>query len=468
MKINLSLLLLLYCSFTSANAKVKLPSIFSDHMVLQQEANVQIWGWAKPGAKISLSPSWSKETTIVKATAEGKWKAVIISTKAAGPHQLRISDGDLLQINDILLGDVWLCSGQSNMTMPVKGFPNDPVKGSLDEIVQAKPTMIRVFDVARSTKFQPQDSLKGVWKEVSSENVANFSATAWFFGKTLHEKLTIPVGLITSSWGGSNIETWMSKETLVDFPEVTLPKVGDTLKVPNQSPTILFNNMINPIIGFNIKGMIWYQGESNRGKPEQYLSLFTSMVKDWRSRWGGIEFPVYFAQLAPFHYGNGLNSAYIREAQAKAVKVIPNSGMAVLLDAGEEKNIHPSNKKAVGQRLAYLALVKTYGLKGFSATGPLYKAMKVTGASVQLTFDFAENGLTSWGKDLSLFEIAGADKKFYPATAIINKHGILVSSSQVPNPLAVRYAFKDFVTAELFNNEGLPASSFRTDNWPIQ
>jgi len=465
----LLLLLLLGSISISSFAKVKLPAIFSNHMVLQQNAKVNIWGWAKSGAKITLMPSWDKQKITGITGQDRKWKIQISTPGAGGPYTLKISDGEELQINDILIGEVWLCSGQSNMTMPVKGFPNDPVKGSAEEIMNVKPLMIRVFDVARSTKFGPQDSLKGSWKEVSSENVANFSATAWFFGKTIHEKLRIPVGLITSSWGGSNIETWMSKETLGAFPEVKLPQASDTLKVPNQTPTVLFNNMIHPFIGYNIKGSIWYQGESNRVKPTQYLALFTAMVKDWRSSWGVGEFPFYYLQLAPFNYGKGLSSAYLREAQTKALKQVPNCGMAILLDAGEEKNIHPSDKKAAGVRLGYLALVKTYGVKGISATGPIYKSMKITAPSVQLTFDYAENGLTSWGKELDLFEIAGADRKFYPAIATINKYGIVVSNlTQVPNPVAVRYAFKDFVIGQLFNNEGLPASSFRTDDWPIE
>lgn len=453
----------------NTSAKVKLPAIFSDNMVLQQNAKVKLWGWAKPGSRITVNSSWSKESFKSLTEQDGRWSISINTPEAGGPHRLTIQDGETTQINNILLGDVWLCSGQSNMTMPVKGFPNDPVKGSAEEIMNVKPLKIRVFDVARSTKFELQDSLKGVWKEVSSENVANFSATAWFFGKAIHEKLDIPVGLITTSWGGSNIETWMSKEALTSFPDINLPKQGDTLKVPNQSPTILFNNMINPIIGYHIKGAIWYQGESNRGKPTQYISLFASMVKDWRARWDSGEFPFYYLQLAPFNYGSGLSSAFIREAQTKALSQIPNSGMGILLDAGEEKNIHPSNKKAAGLRLAYLALVKTYGVKGISATGPIYKSMKVTENTAQITFDYAQNGLTSWGKDLELFEIAGADKKFYKANATINKYGIVVSNpTQVPKPVAVRYAFKDFVIAELFNNEGLPASSFRTDEWTIE
>ena len=461
--------ILLYLFSVQTYGQVKLPAIISDRMVLQQKSSVPLWGKAKPGSKIRVKPSWQKQVVITTALTDSSWKVKVNTPSAGGPYSIKISDGSPIKINNILIGEVWLCSGQSNMTMPVKGFPNDPVEGSTDEILNAKNKNIRFFDVGRSSALELQKDVKGSWKEVTSESLSNFSATAWFFGKTVQQELNIPVGLITSSWGGSNIETWMSKEALSAFSDIKIPEVKDSVRIPNQTPTILFNNMIYPVTGYGIKGVIWYQGESNRLNPAQYKELLPAMVKNWRSIWGGEQFPFYYLQIAPFNYGKGLSSAYIREAQLKAQKLIPNSGIGFLMDAGEESNIHPANKKAAGMRLATLALVKSYGFKGLPETGPVNKSMQVKDTTAYLFFEHAEGGLTSWGKTLNHFEIAGENKIFYPAKAVITKQGVAVSNAgKVKNPVAVRYAFKDFVIGDLFNNAGFPATSFRTDDWVIE
>ncbi len=448
-------------------SQVKLPAIFSDHMVLQANSQVPVWGKARAGSKISVKTSWSSISYTVTAAPDSSWKVVV---KTPGPgeiHSMRISDGKGTEISDILMGDVWLCSGQSNMTMPLKGFPTDPVQGAMEEMLQSDHKNIRLFDVGRATNPEPQFDLTGSWKVVNAENLANFSATAWFFGKTINEVLHQPVGLITSSWGGSHIETWMSKNALKKFPEIELPLSKAFTKAPNQTPTILFNNMIYPVVGYGLKGIIWYQGESNKNNPALYARLLPAMVADWRALWRQQRLPFYYLQIAPFDYRSGKNSAYLREAQVKALTEIPDADIGFLMDAGEAENIHPSDKKKAGQRLAYLAMVNTYGVKGIPATGPIYRSLQISSDTAYVSFLNKGNGLSSKGKKLTLFEIAGADKVFYPAEAIITRTGVAVyNKSRVKHPVAVRYAFTDYANGELFNTYGLPASSFITDEWP--
>jgi sialate O-acetylesterase len=272
--------------------------------------------------------------------------------------------------------------------------------------------------------------------------------------------------LINTSWGGTRIEPWISEEGIRKFDFVKLPDKNQQGTLSPQTPTVLYNAMINPIVGYGIRGAIWYQGESNRNEASQYLQLLPGMVENWRSLWGIGEFPFYYIQIAPFDYGpTGLNSAYLREAQLKASTAIPNIGMASIMDIGEKDCIHPANKKAGSDRLAFLALAGTYGKSGFASSGPVLKEMTISGFTVKLTFNNAANGLTSFGKELSCFEVAGANKRFYSANAFITGGSITLFCPSVPEPVAVRYAFKDFILGDLFNTEGLPASSFRTDQW---
>jgi sialate O-acetylesterase len=273
------------------------------------------------------------------------------------------------------------------------------------------------------------------------------------------------VGIIHSSWGGTRIEAWTSAAGLQPFSSIKVPVPGDTVKLNQNSPTVLFNAMINPILGFSIKGVLWYQGEANRKNPGEYSQMMQAMVADWRKRWNGGEWPFYYVQIAPFKYDNDKKSAYLREAQLQALKLIPNSAMAITADAGKEFSIHPPDKMTVGKRLAYCALARDYGFSQLAFQGPVYKSMKIKNDTVDLLFDHAQNGLYAGGKDLTLFEIAGEDKVFHTANAKITATGIRVQSEQVKNPVAVRYAFKDWFTGELYNTEGLPASPFRTDNW---
>ncbi|WP_340114673.1 sialate O-acetylesterase [Maribellus mangrovi] len=456
-----------------SNAKVKLPALFADHMVLQQQAEVAVWGWSDPNANIAVKGSWNEETVETRADKDGNWKLMLQTPEAGGPYELTISDGEAITINNVMIGEVWICSGQSNMEMPMKGFRGQPVQGSNMDILKSENHNIRMITVPRNAQTTPQDNFEAKWKEADAAAVRNFSATGYHFGKLLYEMLDVPIGLIEVSWGGSCIQAWMSKETSTAFEDKGIPAPGDSILVENRTPTVLFNGMVNPVIGYGIKGCIWYQGETNYQEPESYLELFPKMVKEWRTLWGIGEFPFYYAQIAPFDYSvftpdepkGKYNSAYLREAQLKAMDLIPNSGMAVLMDLGEETCIHPKRKKEGGERLALWALAKTYGFRDFSYQSPSYNAIEVKGSQVIVSFNNAANGLTTFGKELSGFEIAGENKVFYPATAFLRTKSVILSSPRVEKPVAVRYCFKDFEFGNLFGTDGLPVSSFRSDDW---
>ena len=456
------LLVVAVCKVSILFAKVELPSIFRSNMVLQQKSIVEIWGRANPERSIEIVTSWNQKKYTVISTINGKWKADVETPEAGGPFSISISDGQEVELNNILIGEVWFCSGQSNMEMPMKGYRNQLVLNSNEVIAKSRNESIRFFTVSKDTSSIPLNDFVGKWQECEPENVTTFSATAYFFGKMLNDVLGVPIGLINSSWGGTRIEQWMSSEGIDRFKIIPGPeqKKGDKIA------SLLYNAMVNPIAGYNMRGVIWYQGENNHREHVNYAKLLPDLVEDWRTKWGIGELAFYYAQIAPFNYNEpGVNSAFFREAQLMASDALPNIGMACLLDIGEEDCIHPANKKAVGERLAYQALVKTYGMKGIAYSGPALEKMEVKGSVVELTFNHAENGLTSFGKTLTLFKLAGNDKNFYPAKAEITTKGIILSSPRVTEPVSVRYAFDDFVVGELYNTEGLPASSFRTDDW---
>jgi sialate O-acetylesterase len=454
-------------------SEVKLPALFSDHMVLQQQSNVAIWGWAKKGSTVTVTASWSKKASTTKTDTAGKWKIFITTPGAGGPYKITVTDGMPLLLDDIMIGEVWLCSGQSNMEMPMKGFKGQPVLESNEEILHARNKNIRVITVPRASSLELLEDFKGHWEQASPVSIAEFSATAYYFGKLLNEILDVPVGLLHVSYSGSTIEAWMDASWLKEFDIKGIPAKGDSIHTPNRTPTLLFNGMLHPVVGYSIKGCIWYQGESNYTDPDLYEKLFEKMVKEWRTQWGLGDFPFYYAQIAPFNYAQfpqeerkeKYNSGYLRDAQRKAMKNIPNSGMAVLMDTGEKDNIHPANKKAAGHRLAYWALSKTYDVQGFTHASPSYDRIEIKDSTIIISFADAPNGITSFGETLTYFEIAGKDKKFYPATATLGRKSVTVSSPQVKEPVAVRYAFKDFVKGDLFGTSGLPVSSFRSDDW---
>ena len=461
------MLVILAVTTALAKAEVKLPSIFGDNMVLQQQTDAALWGKSLPGANVSVKTSWNGKSYSARADKEGNWKLKVATPLAGGPYNITISDGKPVTLKNVMIGEVWVCSGQSNMEMPMKGYRNQPVTGSNESIATSSNNEIRFITVPHATSLTPVDDFNGTWKLCEPENVAEFSATAYYFGLMLNKVLNVPVGLINTSWGGTRIEPWISEAGFRNFDWVKLPdKNVPQVKLSQQTPTVLFNAMVNPIAGYGIRGAIWYQGEANRNEYNQYRELMPGIADNWRSEWGIGDFPFYYVQIAPYDYGQaGSNSAFLREAQLKAATEGKNMGMACIMETGEKDCIHPANKKAAGERLAYIALVKTYDKKGFACEGPVLKEMKVEGALVKLTFDNAVNGLTSFGKHLSCFEVAGANKRFYPAEAFITGTGITLFSPLVNEPVAVRYAFRDFIVGDLFNTEGIPASSFRTDDW---
>ncbi len=437
-------------------------------MVMQRNTEAAIWGTANKNSSVEVISSWDDRSYTTQANTEGKWRIKIATPDAGGPYTITISDGQKITLDNVLIGEVWVCSGQSNMQMIMKGYFNQPVLGSNEAIVTSTNNSIRLMTIKRDKSLEKSDDFTGEWLECTPGNVGNFSATAYFFGRMVQKALDVPVGLICSAWGGTRIEPWISENGFGDFDWVNLPDKSSKDEFNQQTPTVLYNAMIAPMAGYSIKGAIWYQGESNRNEPAEYEKLMPGLIKNWRAEWGIGDFSFYYCQIAPFEYGNGVNSALLREAQLNASTAIANTGMACLMDVGEPYNIHPADKEAAGERLAFQALANTYNMSGFAWSGPTLKEMKVEGGTAKLTFMHASNGLTTFGKDLVNFTIAGENKRFYPAQAIITRQGISVSSPHVDKPVAVRYAFENFVVGELFNNEGLPASSFRTDDWEIK
>jgi sialate O-acetylesterase len=458
----------------SANSiAIDLPAIISSDMVLQRNATVTIWGWADPGEKITISASWIGDPVNAKADANGAWKAQLKTTGSKEPQTIRINDsGEEVMLSNVLFGEVWLCSGQSNMQQPLNGYSGQPTFGGPMATAKSANPNLRLFTVHRTGSKTPAKDLEEytAWQSASPNNVADFSAVAYFFGQQLQEILDVPVGMIHTSWGGSSVQAWISKEVITGFQEVNLDDV-DIEKGTNHIPTALFNAMIHPLVPFSIKGALWYQGESNRKQPEQYKDLFPAMVQDWRNRWNMGEFPFYYVQIAPFMYGNNFpfqtidNSAFMREAQLECLDRIPNSGIAITMDIGDDYCIHPPKKKEVADRLLFNALNQTYGMKSIDGASPVYSSHEVKDGSIILSFKNAENGVFAFDV-LKDFEIAGENKVFYPAEAwIVNRKMVQVKSDRVPNPVAVRYAWRNWVTGTLYDTNLLPAPSFRTDDW---
>lgn len=633
-----------------AEAKVTLPTVFSDNMVFQQKTNVAIWGSADAGKTVTVTTTWNNKTYTGKAGQDGKFKVILPTPSYGGPYNISISDGEVTKLSNVLVGDVWVCSGQSNMEMPLAGWGK--INNYEQEIKDANYPKIRLLQAVHVTSNSLLDDAKvdnGGWQECSPQYVAGFSSVAYFFAREINKKTGIPIGLIHTSWGGTIAEAWTSAGTLNTIPDfvdavkaienaktdgpsfkekltawnklvldkdagivdgkpawlagsldvsswktmslptlwegaglsdfdgvvwfrktITIPqswagkdlkvnlgtiddndityfdgekigqtdgvgvprvytipgnkvkagtfalvvrafdtggaggifgdknilslvsaggeslsldgewqyKVGVSLKdvgpmpTSNDGPnrtTVLYNAMINPYLQFPIKGAIWYQGESNAGRANQYRKLFPAMIKDWRKSWNQPDFPFYFVQLANYMpveaQPKATEWAELRDAQRETLS-LPNTGMAVSIDIGDAVDIHPKNKQDVGKRLALIALAKNYGVK-IPYSGPIYQSQKIDGGAINLTFKAADGGLkSSDGAELKGFAIAGADQKFYWAKAVIKGNQVVVSSSEVPNPVSVRYAWANNPVCNFVNGAGLPASPFKTDNWP--
>lgn len=447
-------------------AQTRMPSFFSDRMVLQQNDSVSIWGTDIPKTRVMVACSWGSNASVI-TNENGNWRIKIATVRAGGPYTLLVKGSSELLFQNILLGEVWFCSGQSNMEMPVKGFSGQPVISSNEAILSSANDRIRFFRTPKKAVEVPATDIKGTWETADPAVTGNFSAAAYFFAAKIHSTLGIPIGIIQSAWGASTIESWMDSASLASFPHNKIPDTLPALN-PNRTPVVMFNSMLAPFIGYTIRGVLWYQGEANRENAQEYQLLFASMIRSWRDKWKQGDFPFYFVQIAPFEGGKA-NAAFLREAQLKTMLTVPETGMVVALDIGDRTVIHPPQKKQIGDRLAYWALAKTYGIKGITYSGPVYKTHTITKEGrVILNFEHCENGLASFGKALTGFEIAGEDSVFHPATAVIDRDNpkmVRVWNDSIKRPVSVRYAFKSWTEASLFNTGGLPASSFRTDNW---
>lgn len=469
-KTNLAFFILLFVPFC-ALSNIKLPSVFANNMVLQRESNVAIWGLSSANQQVEITTSWDKKKYTIISNQNGNWRLQVATPKAGGPYEMTITDEQsTIRLNNVLIGEVWIASGQSNMAMALRGISEkEPVLHGDSIMAAANNDQIRFYIAPQTSWAQPiQEYRRTSWNTATPTTAKNFSAVAYTFAHELQTKLKIPIGIIQVAWGGTLIQSWMSAKSLEEFPSVKVPAKKDEAFEDKNTPSGLFNGMINPLVGYNIKGIIWYQGEQNVRTAELYAKLFPAMVKDWRNLWTN-DFAFYYVQIAPWDYKSlNYKAPFLREVQLNSLKEIPNSGMAVLTDLGSESTIHPPDKQTVGKRLSYLALNKTYGQTKIKAFGPQYHQMKIKGN--QLLLEFKEgDGLYLSEPETDNFEIAGADRIFYSAKAIIDKTGkIILTSPEVNSPRAARYAYKGWTKGNLYNKCGLPASSFRTDDWDIK
>lgn len=455
---------------SAANADVRLPKLFGDHMVLQQKAEAPVWGWADADEEVTVTLGDVKATA--KAGADGKWMAKLATPAAGGPHELVVKGKNEVKLTDVMTGEIWIASGQSNMEWPLRASTN-----AAEEVKNANQSAIRMIKVGRNPTDKPQDEIpanSSGWQVCTPDNAPNFTAVGYFFARKLNADLGVPVGIISSNWGGTIAEAWTSKETLESDPQWYGPILerGKEFKAgnPNQ-PSVLYNSMIKPLVPYAIRGAIWYQGESNVGRAEQYAKLFPAMIGDWRKSFGQGDFPFLFVQLAPYAYDKAKNTGQLPElweAQLKTLTASPNTGMCVTTDIATTNNIHPPNKQDVGLRLALWALGTTYGKSDLVYSGPLYESMAVEDNKIRIKFKHATGGLAAHGdKPLSHFTIAGEDQKFVPANAEIDGETVVVNSPDVAKPVAVRFGWEDTAEPNLFNKANLPASPFRTDSFPM-
>ena len=463
-----TILFLVIAWLPSSAQQVRIASLFTDGMILQQSTKAPVWGKAAPGSIISVTGSWDGIPHEAITGQDSVWKVSVNTPKASlEKYSLKISSGNKSRtFSDVLIGEVWLCSGQSNMNMPMKGFSSQPVTGSTEDIALSSNDYLRCFTVGKNIAETPQDFCSGQWEAANPNPTPNFTATGYYFARMLQKVLGIPVGIIHSSVGGSTIEAWIPREKLADRDDMTLfDKIPAGEKRPHVLPIFLFNGMLNPIAGYAVKGAVWYQGEANVGRPEQYVELFRIMQDSWAEYWGMDKMPIYLCQIAPWRDADKAGNAFLREAQLKISQTVPYTGLAVLMDCGEKDCIHPKNKKIAGERLAYIALAKNYGFPNLPYTAPVYKNAKFEDGKAVVSFDCTGMGFTTFGMPLTGFEIAGTDRIFHPAEANLTGTTIEVHSDEVPAPVAVRYAFKGFIKGSLFGSNGLPVSSFRSDDW---
>jgi sialate O-acetylesterase len=442
----------------SLHADVKPNILFTDGAVLQRGQNVPVWGTADDGEKVTVEIAGQTATTTAQG---GKWKVELKPLEAGGPFSMKISGDNEVTVNNLLVGEVWVASGQSNMEWTLNASFQPEV-----EKPKANFPQIRMITAKKVASLTPLDEVQGKWQECSPKTVGGFSAVAYYFARDLHAKLGVPVGIINTSWGGTPAQAWTSAEGFEGQPE--LKGYADQIKAAAEKPPekgpgphfpgALYNAMIAPVIPYGMKGAIWYQGESNAGQSKQYQTLFPAMIADWRTKWKLGDFPFLYVQIAPFKG----QPPEIREAQFLTLAKTKNTAMAVITDYGDANDIHPKQKEPVGNRLSLAARALAYGEK-IVYSGPLYKGMKAAGSEVAISLDSTGGGLVAKDGELKGFTIAGADGKFVPAKAAIKGDDVIVSAEGVAEPKAVRYGWENVPDVNLFNKEGLPASPFRTD-----
>ena len=487
-----------------ALADVKLPAVFSDHMVLQADAAAPVWGLAEPGERVTVI--FGSQTKSAEADANGKWLVKLDKLKAGETATLTVKGKNTLTIRDVIAGEVWLCSGQSNMAWTV-----DHSKDAEKEAAAATHPLIRHFKVALAAAGKPADDARGSWEVCGPATAGRFSAVAYYFGRELERELKVPVGLLNISYGGSPVESWMSEATLRGNPafasvferekqaaarypaqlklyeqrlaawqaerDAARAAEKEFTKRPPRKPTgdsvdrftpaALYNAMLHPFIPYAVRGVIWFQGEANYLRSEEYRALFPALITQWRGEFGQGDLPFYYVQLANqarLSDATGVQFAFQREAQAAALK-LPNTGVAVSVDIGESDNPHFKNKQEVGRRLSLIALANLYGRKT-EWSGPVADKIERKGTSMWVAFSHAE-GLKLVGASPSGFELAGPDKAFHPAAARLDGNAVIVTSEQVKEPVALRYAWLNNPAVTLYNGAGLPASPFRSDDWPV-
>jgi sialate O-acetylesterase len=451
----MAVVLFFFLQFTWSN--ISLPEIFSDNMVLQQKSEVPVWGWAKTGESVVLKADWMDSGVTTVADTQGKWKVIIKTPSAGGPYSMRINGYNELVLKNILIGEVWVCSGQSNMEWSAQSGINN----AEEEIKNAVYPEIRFFTVYPATSVYPQDHFTGEWTVCTPETMRYFSAVGYFFARKLKKELGVPVGIINSSWGGTPAEAWID-ENIIRNDDFLREAAAKQKPVPwgPVEPGRIFNSMIYPMVRYHIAGVIWYQGESNTINSYAYKELLSGLISCWRSIWG-YDFPFYYTQIAPYRYGKQFEGVEVREAQRKVLE-LPYTGMAIISDIGDTLNIHPKNKQDVGLRLANIALNRHYQVIRTEDSGPLYKDMVIEKNKAIISFTHSD-GLYAQGDKLTCFEIAGNDRIFYPAEAKIKDQNIVVQSKLVKVPAAVRFAWGNTSTPNLFNRANLPASCFITE-----
>ena len=467
----------------AAQAKVKLSHLVGDNMVIQQQTDVRLWGWDEPGKTVKVSTSWNSDVVTVKTDKDGRWLAKVKSPKASyTPLSITFDDGEKTTINGVLAGEVWVCAGQSNMEMPVKGFWGCPVQGYNDWVIEsARHQAVHSVKVPSIMRMEPQEDAQCQWQECGPQTVGDFSATGYFFARKMHEALDIPIGIIEANKGGTRVESWLTKENLQKYTSEPVDSAGIVAFKPEQDylrALLWGNGTFNPILNYTVKGILFYQGCSNIGDPgNQYSERLKLLVEQWRGQFGLGEIPFYFVQIAPYHYDNvnGVEGALIREQQQCAAQIIPNSSLVCTNDLVfpyETTQIHPAQKQQVGERLAYTALNRDYGFEQVLYKSSSYKDMIIKDDRIFIHLQDNYHADAPY-EMIEGFEIAGEDRVFHPAKA---QHfwqpgggywdeAIVVSSPEVKNPVAVRYCFRNFQLGNVKNAANLPLFPFRTDNW---